>query len=175
MTKLNDKAFEILVREHHRRLLAYSFSLVDNPVLAEDITQDALVTAFEKLAVFDAKRDFPAWVRGIIRNKYLERCKRNLEVPLEEKDLERLEAAHSEWDALKTDFMTDALGVLNECLGKLPEIFKPAVDFYYMKELTACETAARLGISDSTLRKRLQRARENLGDCINESIERQTS
>ena len=171
LNELDGKAFEILVRERHRRLIAYSFSLVDNPTIAEDITQDALLTAYKRLADFDSSKNFPVWVRGIIRNKYLEVCRHRKEIPLEVSKLEYLEATHSEWDALKSDFLTDALSVLSECLKKLPEIHKAAVELFYMKELSTAEVAVRLEIADPTLRKRLQRARTNLGDCINEALE----
>lgn len=167
---IDNKAFEILVREHHRRLIAYSFSLSENPTVAEDITQDALLTAFKRLSDFDASRNFPSWVRGIIRNKYLERCRRYKEIPLGEAQLEYIESTHRNWDANEKDFLTDALDVLEECLQKLPDSYKKAVDYFYMKEMRSIEAAMRLEISDSTMRKRLQRARTHLGDCINDSL-----
>ncbi|MEO1995058.1 MAG: hypothetical protein ABGZ17_07265 [Planctomycetaceae bacterium] len=39
------KAFEILVRRHHRRLLGYAISIVDDENTARDVVQDAFVVA----------------------------------------------------------------------------------------------------------------------------------
>ena len=64
--------FEELVRLHHRRLLAYALALTRSPHAAEDLVQDALLIAHRDLAKFDSTRDFGAWVRGIVRMKYLE-------------------------------------------------------------------------------------------------------
>lgn len=167
---IDNKAFEILVREHHRRFLAYALSLIKNATLAEDIVQEALLTAYQRLNFFDTSQNFPAWVRGIIKNKYFEYCRSNNEVLLEEKDLEYLEASHTDWDSSQQNFCTDALAVLSECLKKLPETYKKAVDLFYMQELESLEVALRLSIKDTTVRKRLQRARESLGNCIEDAI-----
>ncbi len=51
------RAFEILVRQHHRRLLAYSSALTPDSGLAEDLVQEAFITAFRKLSAFDPSRD----------------------------------------------------------------------------------------------------------------------
>src|ERR1043165_1313650 len=72
---LDPKGFEALVREHHRRLLAYAQALARGSDVAEDLAQDALLVAHREFARFDAARDFGAWVRGIIRIKYLERAR----------------------------------------------------------------------------------------------------
>src|SRR4029079_14923159 len=64
--------FEAHVRLHHRRLLAYALALTRKLDAAEDLVPDALLIAHRDLAKFDAARDFGAWVRGIVRFKYLE-------------------------------------------------------------------------------------------------------
>jgi len=69
---LDPKGFEALVREHHRRLLAYALALTRRIDVSEDLVQDALLVTHRDLAKFDATRDFGAWARGILRMKYLE-------------------------------------------------------------------------------------------------------
>ena len=63
------KAFEILVRRHHRRLLAYAISVLDDENTARDVVQDSFVVAHRRLDEFDTSRDFAAWMRGIVRNR----------------------------------------------------------------------------------------------------------
>ena len=95
---LEPKGFEALVREHHRRLLAYALALTRKNDVAEDLVQDALLVVHRDLTRFDASRDFGAWVRGIIRMKYLEWTRSQRTERLSESQLEELDARHREWD-----------------------------------------------------------------------------
>ncbi len=88
------KAFEILVRLHHRRLLAYALSLTGREDVAEDLVQDAFLVAHRDLARFDATRDFGAWVRGIVRMKYLEWARRCRTQPVDGALLDSIEERH---------------------------------------------------------------------------------
>ena len=160
----DNKLFEVLIREHHRSLLAYAQSLVKNNSTAEDLVQEALLTAYKKLDSFDSDASFPAWVRGIIRFKYLEFLRSSKEVPLQQDVLDSLEATHCEWD--NPDTKTQVFSSLANCLAELPEALHSAVYLFYMKKLPGNKVAERLKSNEDTIRKRLQRARLQLGRCI---------
>ncbi|RPH35917.1 MAG: hypothetical protein EHM91_16645, partial [Planctomycetota bacterium] len=70
--RMDAGGFESQVRLHHRRLLAYALALTRRLDASEDLVQDALLIAHRDLAKYDASRDFGAWLRGIVRMKYLE-------------------------------------------------------------------------------------------------------
>ena len=160
----DSKIFEVLVREHHRRLLAYAQSLVKNNSTAEDLVQEALITAYKKIDTFDAKASFPAWVRGIIRYKYLEYSRSHREIALEEQLLDTLDSTHAEWD--KSAEKQNLFAALSACLSQLPEALHSVVYMFYMKKLPGHEVALCLKSNEQTVRKRLQRARQQLGRCI---------
>ncbi len=164
------KAFEILVRQHHRRLMAYALSLAAEPSVAEDLVQDALVTAFRKLPEFDASRDFGAWVRGIIRMKHLESSRGHRERALEANVLEALEARHVAWDRAAGDGR-DAIEALQDCLARLTAEMRAAVDGFYVDRRSCTEIAAQQGAGEDVVRKRLQRARESLAECVERNLE----
>ena len=171
MPTLDNAAFEVLVRQHHRRLLAYALALVAAPPVAEDLTQDALLIAYRDRDRFDPGRDFGAWVRGILRNKYREWARDHGEPTLDEASLAAVEHQHAEWDQAERT-PGDALLALQECLGKLPEALRAAVDLFYLQRLPGAAVATRLASSEATVRKRLQRARESLAACIRETLRR---
>ena len=98
VAEIESKSFEILVREHHRRLLTYAQSLIHDAVSAEDVVQEAFVTAYRKMDTFDAGRDFGVWVRGIIRFKALEWRRGRGEQPLDDAVLERLDQRQARLD-----------------------------------------------------------------------------
>lgn len=66
---MDRRSFSILVREHHRGLLAYARALTGEDHTSRDIVQDAFVVAWRNLGTFDVTRDFGSWMRGIVRNK----------------------------------------------------------------------------------------------------------
>jgi len=166
------KAFEILVRRHHRRLLAYATSITADENTARDVVQDAFVVAHRKLDEFDTSRDFAAWMRGIVRNRCHEaRRTESRLVLVEASALEAIEQQHSAWDCAESEQDGCVMRALQGCLGKLPEMLHQAVNLFYLQRLSGAEVAARIGAEEATIRKRLQRARQTLGDCITKTME----
>ncbi len=159
-------AFEILVREHHRRLLAYARALVDDGALAEDLVQDAFVSAYRNLDRFDQSRDFGAWMRGILRKKFLHHLERRKEQPLSPAALAALEQVHSDWDVSERNGQGDALTALQHCLGELGDLLRRCVDAFYREGRTVADIARDVGSSEEVVRKRLQRGREALAECV---------
>ncbi len=175
MADLTQKSFEQLVRDHHRRLLAYAISLVDDEHGAQDIVQNALVTAYVSVEKLDDVQAFGPWVRGIVRNKAHEwRRAQNL-VGLESDYLEVVESQHRQWDELEAESGQSAMAALQGCLKKLSTGLAQAVDLFYMHRLSGRDVASKLGEEESTVRKRLQRARTQLGDCITHTLEAQNA
>lgn len=159
------KAFSVLAKEHHRSLIAYAQALTKETHTSRDIVQDAFVVAWRNLETFDVTRDFASWMRGIVRNKWRESARKNArQVPVDEDVLECLEADARQWDALR-----DQGGVFNrleKCLKKLPENLAEAVKAFYYDDLSGEEAARVLDVQSATLRKRLERARGGLRDCL---------
>jgi|TARA_B110000908_G_scaffold147941_1_gene180056 RNA polymerase sigma factor (sigma-70 family) len=164
-TQTDRKSFAILVKEHHRGLLAYARALTKEDHTSRDIVQDAFVVAWRNLETFDVTRDFGSWMRGIIRNKWRESIRKNSrQVALDDETLECLEADAKHWDGLR-----DQGGVftrLELCLKKLPESLADAVKAFYYDGYSGEEAASALNVQSATLRKRLERARGGLRDCL---------
>ncbi|HZE95805.1 MAG TPA: sigma-70 family RNA polymerase sigma factor [Planctomycetota bacterium] len=167
---LEAKGFETLVREHHRRLLAYALAVVHQVDVAEDLVQDALLIAHRDLVKFDAARDFGAWVRGIVRMKYLEwtRSRRTERMP--ESQLEELDARHRDWDRAAEEGRGDVLAALRLCREELGGHVTETLDLFYSGQRSCADIAARLGVSEPVVRKRLQRARDVLSECLKKKL-----
>lgn len=165
------KAFEILVRRHHRRILGYAISVSGNEEAARDIVQDSFLVAWERLDDFDTSKDFGAWVRGIVRNKCREYSRTNRSVSIEDDVLNAVEAQHSLWDQHEANTEQSLFAAMHQCLGKLPELLSQAVTLFYLQRLSGAQVAQRVGADEAAVRKRLQRARVLLGECITNSVE----
>jgi len=164
------KAFEILVRQYHRRLLAYATTLTRQEAGAEDLVQDAFVTAYQNLAKFDTSRDFGAWVRGIIKNKYYEWMRSRRESLLDEHILDAIDRQHQRWDRAIEKGSLNPLRALQYCITKLSAVLRQAVDLFYLKRQPCAAIATHLETSEASIKKRLQRARENLAKCVNHRL-----
>lgn len=82
-------AFRLLVERHHRGVHALMFRLVHNAADADDLAQEAFVSAFGALGSFKLEQSFSTWLYRIAINlakDYLKSSKRT-EVPLAEGDV----------------------------------------------------------------------------------------
>lgn len=160
-------AFSILVRQHHRDFLAYARALLRDDAAA-DLVQEALIIAFRNLAKFDVTGDFPAWVRGIIRNKWRELARERRCEPLDDETLSGIEAQHALWQHAVSESQekNPVFARLEHCLSRLPETLREAIDACYFQSRNSDEAAAALGASAASIRKRLERARSALRQCI---------
>jgi RNA polymerase sigma factor CnrH len=165
------QAFAILAREHHRCLLVYARALSRNEATAADLVQDAFIAAWRNLGRFDVTRDFGAWLRGIIRNKWREHLRRHArEVDVDDATLEAWESRFAQWDASRSEGNTELLAALDDCLKRLPDQMSDAVRRFYYLEEPGERIAAALGIETSAFRKRLERARDALRHCLDRKI-----
>ncbi len=159
--------FSELVRRHHLMLLSYARVLADAEGTARELVQDAFVAAWQNIGKFDVTRDFAVWLRGIVRNKWREHCRLHArEVILDEAALSRLEemlAPHGTGD--------DSLFArLAECRTKLPPPMADAIRVFYDEDHNSEDAAAILAMNPAALRKRLERAREALRDCLAKNL-----
>lgn len=157
------ETFSGLVRENHASLTAYARMITGDGVKAGEVVQDAFVTAWQNIGKFDVTRDVSSWLRGIVRNKWREACRiSNREISVDEETLEAIEATIVEWQADRPEVFDR----LAHCRGQLPDTLAQSVDVFYDQQLSTEEAAARLQINGATLRKRLERAREALRQCL---------
>ncbi len=161
--------FSALMREHHRELLVFAGAATRDRDAAQDIVQDAFVSAWRKFGDYDESRDFGAWMRGIVRNKIKDwfRARQRLPLGISPDSLEfvELEIDIAAWQEAKSEG-SGIFEIVGECVERLPANFKAAVGRYYFEGLDSEQAAAVLEISSANLRKRLERARALLHECI---------
>jgi RNA polymerase sigma factor (sigma-70 family) len=158
--------FSRLMREHHLNLIVFAGALTVDRDAAKDLAQDALVAAWRKFDQFDPEKgDFGAWVRGIIRFKAKDYFRRLQRIPIPNLELVEMEVDLTAWQSARAAG-TGVFEIIEVCLSKLPEKLRDAVQQFYFEDRCGDDAAQLLEISPANLRKRLERARGLLHDCI---------
>lgn len=163
LTPMTREQFSVIIREQHSILVAYARVLTGNASNAADLAQDAFVIAWQNIGKFDVTRDLAAWLRGIVRNKWRESCRHaGREVSMDEETLSAIEEVITSWQADRPEIFD----VLADCRAHLPAPLAESIHAFYDQSLSTDEAAGSLGINGATLRKRLERAREALRECV---------
>src|ERR1051326_8879727 len=56
------------------------------------------------------------------------------------------------------------------CLSRLPEAMREAIEMVYARGLLLKQIAVAVGAAEETIKKRVQRARAALAECLSESV-----
>lgn len=150
--------------------MVYARALVYDESAAADLVQDAFVAAWKNLGRFDVTRDFGTWMRGIVRNKWRDHCRKSGRNPeVTDADLEIMEVEVSQWEEARQDGAGQVFDRLEICMKRLPETLAAAVKAFYYDGLDGEGVAQTLEVNAATVRKRLERARSTLRECLDQN------
>lgn len=158
--------FELLIRQNTPALRAFIRSIAFDRQLVEDVFQDTIMAAWKQIDLFDRERPIGPWLRGIARNCLLAAArKRRRTVVGNEVVVNEIESRFSSLDpdSGENDRSREAL---RDCIAGLKSEEREAVDLCYRQEMQANEAALVAKVSHDAMRKRLQRARASLLDCM---------
>lgn len=153
-------------------LTVYLRCAVRDPAAVDDLFQETMMTAWRNLEKFDRDRPFGPWLRGIAAKLILAQRRKDARrhLLMDEGVLEHLEARQNELQQLPGDTLDDKLESLRECVRALPQRYRHAVELRYHEGLRGSRLAERLDISGEALKKRLQRGRARLLDCLQRKL-----
>ncbi|MAC19809.1 MAG: RNA polymerase factor sigma-70 [Phycisphaerae bacterium] len=149
-------------------LLVFIRALVKDAAAVDDVHQETLVTAWKTLDRFDRDRPFAPWLRGIARNHVFAHYRRTRRLPVhcEETVLNHLDARIDQIGQRAGDTWEEKLEVLDDCLALLPEPNRTLLDLHYREEMDTERIAIRTDLRRETVKKRLQRIRSSLAECL---------
>lgn len=154
-------AFEGLVARHERRAFWIAFQVLGNVEESRDAIQDAFVRVYRSLDRFDFARNFYTWFFRIVTNLAIDRRrKRKLAVAAQPEDTFQSLAdddARSQPDARLQERERAAL--VHRVLAGIPEMFRTVLVLRDLQGLSCREIAPITGLTYSTVRWRLHKAR----------------
>ena len=156
-----------LVTTYAPTLYRVAFSVLRNAADAEDAVQEAFMRVLRHRDRLDEVRDRRVWLIRIVWNVVLDR-KRRMKTRPETDDVAELVRVLP-WQGLSAEEMASAAQhharVLG-CVDRLPEKERQVLVLSAFEELPSVEIAEVLGITESSVRSRLFRARNLLAGML---------
>ena len=163
----DETAFTELVNKYQKPVHTLAWRKIGDFHIAEDITQDAFLKVYQSLHTLKDPNQFSGWLYVITANLCATwlRKKRIQTQPLED-----TETAMIHGDAY-SQHVTEERGrtvveaqreVVKKLLAKLKESERTVMTLHYLGEMTVEEISRFLGVSASTIKTRLRRARHRL-------------
>jgi len=150
------RAFGELVRRHGSAVRGLLRRMGASPAEADDVAQDAFLTAFERIADFRGEGTFAAWVKRIAARAYLRRIQK--ERKLAAFTSETLEAEPDPAPAGDADAALD----LDEALKVLSPAERTCVTMCFGAGLSHAEAAEALNLPLGTVKSHVKRGLEKL-------------
>lgn len=155
-----------LVDQHYALLYRYAYRLTGSELDAEDLTQQAFLTAQVNLGQLREPDRSKSWLCTILRNTYLKGLKQS-----GPKAIHSLEHVPEPSDPLSgepggsTSSPSDSLfdlEQLQQALNELPEEYRSPIILFYFGEFSYKEIADQMGVPIGTVMSRLARAKSHL-------------
>jgi RNA polymerase sigma-70 factor (ECF subfamily) len=150
------RAFGELVRRHGSAVRGLLRRMGASPSEADDVAQDAFLTAFERIADFRGEGTFAAWVKRIAARAYLRRLQK--EKKLATFASETLEAEPDPAPASDAEATMD----LDEALKGLSAAERACVTMCFGAGLSHTEAAEALNLPLGTVKSHVKRGLEKL-------------
>ena len=175
-------AFEELTTRHERRIYSLAYRILQNPQDAEDVTQQAFLSAVEHLARFREESSFATWLYRVATFAALKVIRKRQ--GLATVSLEAATEPREDYDAIPhPEYIADwkqspeqlverheTQRLLDEALAQLDEKHRLVFVLRDVEGLSVRETAASLGLSEANVKVRLLRARLQLREHLTRTL-----
>ena len=158
-TNQDRSAFKKLFNHFAPRIKSFLMKAGADPTMAEECSQEAMATVWNKAKLFDpARASASTWIFTIARNKRIDAIRK----------IRRPEPDELTWPDGMEDAQEDALElkqqseILADAIQNLPEKQRQLVEKAFFKELSHSEIALETGLPLGTIKSRIRLALERL-------------
>lgn len=169
------EAFEMLYGLHKRRVYSLCLRMTGNTAEAEDLTQEAFLQLYRKIATFRGESAFSTWLHRLAVNVVLMKLRKKSG---KETSLEQVTEPDEESGTPRRDFGTVDLRLsgsldrvnLQRAVDQLPPGYKAAFILHDVQGYEHNEIAVMLGCSIGNSKSQLHKARMRLRDLLQEAV-----
>lgn len=157
----DESAMEELVSRWYPRIYAYAYRMTGQEQDAQDITQETFLAVIRYVGTLNPWRKFQSWLFTIAHRKCIDYFRLRGKVIDAPEELEKLKAPDI------NNRILDAV-VLEQAMSQLPPLQKEAVILQYFNGFTPAEIAHMTHTPLSTVRWRLNTAKNRLAEQLRE-------
>ena len=129
---------------------------------AEDVLQEAFINAFRNIDSYRGDATFGAWLKRIVVNKAINAVNRKKHDPIPDDD--RWDVAEEEPPAEYGEGLT--VDRVKRCMEELPDGYRTVLSLYLLEGYDHQEIGEIMGISESTSKSQLNRAKAKLRELL---------
>jgi RNA polymerase sigma-70 factor (ECF subfamily) len=171
-------AFEQIYRLHSRRVYALCLRMVSNPAEAEDLTQEAFLQLFRKIATFRGESAFSTWLHRLAVNVVLMKLRKK---KLTETSLEETNDPEEESSGPRKEYGAEDLLLtgsidrvhLERAIAELPPGYKQVFVLHDIQGYEHNEIADLMNCSIGNSKSQLHKARMRLRELLQETVRNQ--
>jgi len=157
----DQKAQFQIYKLYYKAMYNTSLRIVNDSMEAEDIMQEAFLSAFEKIDTYSGTVSFGAWLKKIVINRSLDALGKKKAVF---EDIESHVGLRDESEDETERYQEAGIRMeeVKEAIERLPDGYRVILSLYLLEGYDHDEIAEILKISSSTSRSQLSRAKQKL-------------
>jgi RNA polymerase sigma factor (sigma-70 family) len=159
------QAYYKLYKLYSRSMYNVGYRIVNNAEEAEDVLQEAFISAFKNLDHYRGDATFGAWLKRIVVNKAINYLKKRRTERFPEDD---------KWDVKEEQETDDFEGFpfsvekVRSAIESLPDGYRTVLSLYLLEGYDHGEIAGILGITESTSKSQFNRSKKKLKELLEE-------
>jgi RNA polymerase sigma-70 factor (ECF subfamily) len=159
----DERAFALIVRAYQAPIFNYILRMIGDRSLAEDLTQDVFLRAYQGLPGCSLRSRFTTWLFQIAKNRVVDELRANERKPrplVAIEDVPSLEVIDTPIERL------EAIDLLWQAVGRLNPDLKEALLLRDIVGLSYTEIADTLDVTLATVKWRIFKAREEVQEAL---------
>jgi RNA polymerase sigma factor (sigma-70 family) len=153
-----------LYKLYSRSMYNVGFRIVNNVPEAQDVLQEAFISAFRNLDHYRGDASFGSWLKRIVVNKAINVLKSRKTQPFP--DDEDFDLAD---ENVEVEFPFSVEQV-RKAMERLPDGYRSVISLYLLEGYDHSEIAEILGISESTSKSQFNRSKKKLREILEGGI-----
>jgi len=167
-SKGDRKAQIELYKKYSGAMYNTCFRILKNSVEAEDVMQEGFLKAFQHIGSYLGDASFGAWLKKIMVNCSLDVLRKNKLEFENIDDIRKIEAEENEIN--EESIITFKVEQVKKALALLPDGYRIVLSLYLIEGYDHDEIAEITGITASTSRSQLVRAKKKLLELLSEKF-----
>ena len=166
----SEAAYRELVARYATPAVNFTYRLVHDRALAEDLAQEGFLRVYQRLNTYDPERKFSSWFFQVLRNVTIDYLRVN-RLPTASLDALQEEGylAAVDRDSASPEELAgrgELASAVGAALSRIRPDYREVVVLRYQEGLTQPEIAEILGLPAGTVKTYLHRARKELAEIL---------